>query len=135
MSVVPSRATMEAKLRILYGTGDARTGPTLNRPAYLTATLPSTDMPTQPSTSTHVTSKAAFDLTPARRDESDEDEELHCLCRKPEDGKTMIQCDDCDVWYHLACVKLRHVQVELIGKCQAFAKVKQERRSLESDNP
>lgn len=99
MSVVPSRATMEAKLRILYGTGDARTGPTLNRPAYLTATLPSTDMPTQPSTSTHVTSKAAFDLTPARRDESDEDEELHCLCRKPEDGKTMIQCDDCDVWY------------------------------------
>ena len=26
------------------------------------------------------------------------DRNLHCLCRKPDDGQFMIQCDYCDEW-------------------------------------
>ena len=29
---------------------------------------------------------------------------VYCLCRKPDDGTLMIQCDKCDHWYHGACV-------------------------------
>ena len=29
---------------------------------------------------------------------------VYCLCRKPDDGSLMIQCDQCDNWYHGLCV-------------------------------
>ncbi|VDI71161.1 COMPASS component SPP1 [Mytilus galloprovincialis] len=32
--------------------------------------------------------------------------DLYCLCRKPDDGLFMIQCDFCDEWYHGACIDL-----------------------------
>ena len=30
--------------------------------------------------------------------------QTYCICRKPDDGKFMIQCDECDDWFHGACV-------------------------------
>ena len=27
---------------------------------------------------------------------------VFCLCRLPDDGATMVQCDDCDTWFHKA---------------------------------
>ncbi|KAL1918751.1 uncharacterized protein VTP21DRAFT_2773 [Calcarisporiella thermophila] len=44
--------------------------------------------------------------------ENDEDEDkdiddseiLYCICKKPDTGKFMIQCDKCDEWYHGQCV-------------------------------
>jgi len=35
-----------------------------------------------------------------------EDEELHCVCEKPWQGRFMIQCDFCDKWYHGSCVNI-----------------------------
>lgn len=32
---------------------------------------------------------------------------LYCICRKPYDGKAMVACDQCDEWYHMACLGLR----------------------------
>ena len=29
---------------------------------------------------------------------------LHCYCRLPDDGYEMVCCDQCDEWYHKACV-------------------------------
>ncbi len=31
-------------------------------------------------------------------------EAVFCTCRKPDDGKLMIQCDTCLEWYHGACI-------------------------------
>jgi len=31
---------------------------------------------------------------------------VYCLCRKPHQGRFMIQCDGCDEWYHGSCVNL-----------------------------
>ena len=30
----------------------------------------------------------------------------YCICRKPWEGRFMIQCDDCDEWYHGSCVDI-----------------------------
>ena len=30
----------------------------------------------------------------------------YCICRKPWEGRFMIQCDDCDGWYHGSCVDI-----------------------------
>ena len=35
-----------------------------------------------------------------------EDPQLYCLCRKPWQGRFMIQCDRCDEWFHGACVNV-----------------------------
>ena len=33
-----------------------------------------------------------------------EDTPVYCTCRKPYDGRLMIQCDRCDMWFHGRCV-------------------------------
>lgn len=30
----------------------------------------------------------------------------YCTCRKRWEGRFMIQCDDCDEWYHGSCVDI-----------------------------
>lgn len=37
-------------------------------------------------------------------DQGGDDNEVYCLCRKPWQGRFMIQCDYCDEWYHGSCV-------------------------------
>ena len=36
----------------------------------------------------------------------DDDKKEYCLCRKPWQGRFMIQCDQCDEWYHGSCVNV-----------------------------
>ena len=31
---------------------------------------------------------------------------VFCLCRLPDDGGRMVQCDNCDEWYHETCIRL-----------------------------
>ena len=35
-----------------------------------------------------------------------EDSTLYCLCRKPCNGRFMIQCDICEEWFHGSCVNI-----------------------------
>ncbi|KAJ3289555.1 PHD finger protein 3 [Borealophlyctis nickersoniae] len=37
---------------------------------------------------------------------------VYCFCRNPDDGKFMIQCDDCKEWYHGACVNMTRKKAE-----------------------
>ena len=41
---------------------------------------------------------------PKPLDDHDEDKEEYCMCRKPWQGRFMIQCDYCEEWYHGSCV-------------------------------
>ena len=43
---------------------------------------------------------------------SDEEPELFCLCRQPEDGRVYIQCDRCVQWFHPECVGVTLEQAE-----------------------
>lgn len=36
--------------------------------------------------------------------EEEDDQELYCICRKPDDGTPMVCCDGCDEWYHVRCI-------------------------------
>jgi hypothetical protein len=40
----------------------------------------------------------------------------YCICRKDDDGKFMIQCDDCQEWYHGKCVGIAAAQGRNIEK-------------------
>jgi len=45
----------------------------------------------------------------AAQEESDNEEDegkLYCMCQKPWEGRFMIQCDYCDIWYHGSCVNV-----------------------------
>lgn len=52
--------------------------------------------PTRPSQSSPDTTE--------KSPETSTDTELYCLCHRPDDGKLMVQCDQCDCWYHGLCV-------------------------------
>uniref|UniRef100_T1KQN0 PHD-type domain-containing protein n=1 Tax=Tetranychus urticae TaxID=32264 RepID=T1KQN0_TETUR len=34
------------------------------------------------------------------------DDRLYCVCRSKDDGRLMIGCDNCDYWYHGACISM-----------------------------
>ena len=38
--------------------------------------------------------------------------EVFCLCGKPDDGKLMIQCDQCSDWFHGKCVSIDHQEAQ-----------------------
>ncbi|KAH8101591.1 hypothetical protein BXZ70DRAFT_104272 [Cristinia sonorae] len=38
-----------------------------------------------------------------------EDEEV-CVCKGRDDGRELVQCDDCHTWYHLECIGIRSIQ-------------------------
>ena len=87
-------------------------------------------------TGTPVTSRASMtpapkqrkqgSVTPARSSsvangpegESDEDDnEIYCICRKPDDHTLMIGCDGpCEDWYHVRCVGMDAAKSKLIQK-------------------
>ena len=87
-------------------------------------------------TGTPVTSRASVtpapkqrkqgSVTPARSSsvangpegESDEDDnEIYCICRKPDDHTLMIGCDGpCEDWYHVRCVGMDAAKSKLIQK-------------------
>ncbi len=36
-------------------------------------------------------------------------EELLCICRGKDDGRELVQCDDCRTWYHLECLGIKDI--------------------------
>ena len=39
---------------------------------------------------------------------------IYCLCRGPDNGEFMIQCNECKEWYHGSCVSVTKEQAEAI---------------------
>jgi COMPASS component SPP1 len=57
---------------------------------------------------------------------SDGEDEIYCICRRPDDHKYMIGCDGgCDNWFHGACVNITEAKGKLIDKyiCERCAAV------------
>jgi len=43
-------------------------------------------------------------------------EQVYCMCRKPDHGGFMIGCDICDEWFHGDCVKINEARSRQIAK-------------------
>ncbi|KAI0932864.1 hypothetical protein AcW1_000138 [Taiwanofungus camphoratus] len=41
-------------------------------------------------------------------DEGSLDGEVVCVCHRGDDGRPLVQCDDCKTWYHLSCVGIKN---------------------------
>jgi len=49
--------------------------------------------------------------------EDNDHNKLWCICRQPENGKFMIQCDECGEWLHGECVGLSSPQGLRMEEC------------------
>jgi hypothetical protein len=38
-----------------------------------------------------------------------DEEDILCICRGRDDGRELVQCDDCRTWYHLECLGIRDI--------------------------
>jgi len=56
-------------------------------------------------------------------EDSEEDEEVTCYCKKPYGGKPMIECSSCSIWVHLTCAKVKRTAIPDIWYC-ALCKTK-----------
>ncbi|KAJ6610202.1 hypothetical protein B0H10DRAFT_2061219, partial [Mycena sp. CBHHK59/15] len=59
----------------------------------------------RPKPTPKIKSKRAKSPTPA----------IYCLCRKGDDGSPMVNCGECDEWYHFACIDLSEQTAEDIN--------------------
>ena len=39
----------------------------------------------------------------------DEDEDIVCICNGKDDGRESVQCDGCQIWYHLQCIGISSI--------------------------
>ncbi|KZT08933.1 uncharacterized protein LAESUDRAFT_723229 [Laetiporus sulphureus 93-53] len=46
----------------------------------------------------------------AAAEEGEDDEAVLCPCRRGDDGRPLVQCDDCHTWYHLQCVGIKSAE-------------------------
>lgn len=44
--------------------------------------------------------------------QTDEDVNVFCLCRQPEDERFMVCCDKCDEWFHAECINMSEEEIE-----------------------
>ncbi|PKC11991.1 PHD-domain-containing protein [Rhizophagus irregularis] len=42
--------------------------------------------------------------------------QLYCICRSSDGESFMIECDNCDEWYHGACVNITREESQLVDK-------------------
>ena len=43
------------------------------------------------------------------RDGEDDEDEVVCICNGKDDGRELVQCDDCQTWYHLHCIGIKSI--------------------------
>ncbi|PAV75322.1 hypothetical protein WR25_00940 [Diploscapter pachys] len=61
--------------------------------------------------------KSGSDERKAKRAKREkETEEVYCICRRPHEGKFMIECDTCNEWYHGTCVNISPEEAKHIDK-------------------
>ncbi|XP_039602866.1 PHD finger protein 23B isoform X1 [Polypterus senegalus] len=54
---------------------------------------------------------------------------ITCYCRKPFAGRPMIECNQCGIWVHLSCAKIKKSNVPDIFYCHKCKDVRIDRRS------
>ena len=42
-------------------------------------------------------------------EDDDDDDEVLCICHGKDDGRQLVQCDSCQMWYHLECIGIKNI--------------------------
>lgn len=51
---------------------------------------------------------------PTQPEEEDDDDALYCICLGHDDHTPMIQCEECENWFHFACIQLDPSEASVI---------------------
>ncbi|KAH9811249.1 hypothetical protein DFH28DRAFT_464469 [Melampsora americana] len=51
---------------------------------------------------------------PTHPEEEDDDDALYCICLGHDDHTPMIQCEECENWFHFACIQLDPSEASVI---------------------
>jgi COMPASS component SPP1 len=110
----PSKRALASKKRKVKPDTSVDNSPTTSRNASASKKRNSKGgTPTSPQTA-DAEDIASGDESPAG---SDAEDEIYCICRRPDDHKYMIGCDGgCDNWFHGACVNITETKGKLIDK-------------------
>nr|XP_023680546.1 PHD finger protein 23B-like [Paramormyrops kingsleyae] len=60
---------------------------------------------------------------------------ITCYCGKPFAGRPMIECNQCAVWVHLSCAKIRKSNVPDVFYCHKCRDCRQDRRPAHRKDP
>ncbi|KAK6466571.1 PHD finger protein 23B [Huso huso] len=60
---------------------------------------------------------------------------ITCYCRKPFAGRPMIECNQCGIWVHLSCAKIKKSNVPDIFYCHKCKDTRLDRRSGHKREP
>ncbi|KAJ8384385.1 hypothetical protein AAFF_G00205180 [Aldrovandia affinis] len=60
---------------------------------------------------------------------------ITCYCGKPFAGRPMIECNQCGVWVHLSCAKIKKSNVPDVFYCHKCRDCRQDRRSVLKKDP
>ncbi|KAL9124391.1 MAG: hypothetical protein Q9217_006272 [Psora testacea] len=64
-----------------------------------------------------VTPTRSSSIAGQEEEDYEDDTQLFCVCRKPDDHSVMIGCDGpCDDWFHLRCVDMTPAKTKLVQK-------------------
>ncbi|GAB5591434.1 Transcription factor bye1 [Umbelopsis nana] len=62
--------------------------------------------------------------TAERKRKGQKTKKLYCICQQPYDGNPMVQCDNCQEWFHCSCVNLDADEAEdMDWTCDSCPKV------------
>ncbi|KAK0260458.1 COMPASS (complex proteins associated with Set1p) component [Friedmanniomyces endolithicus] len=86
-------------------------------PTLKTGSSMGTPANSSPAPSARSYSEEADDEPSGEDGDGDDDGDLYCICRKPDNGTFMIGCDGtCDDWFHGKCVGIEERDKNLIDK-------------------
>lgn len=76
--------------------------------------------PTTPTSRTYEPSIGDDGVQPAQDSddnasfEGSDDGGTYCICRGPDDHSKMVQCEQCDEWYHIRCIQMKEWWYDLV---------------------
>ena len=96
---------------------DSPSGPRSGTPATSRASNTPAPKGRKGQSATPTRSSSVLNGKDVDEDDEEDDDQLYCICRKPDDHSVMIGCEGpCEDWFHTRCVGMNEEKMKLVYK-------------------